>query len=214
MRQAAGEGDDDAFERLVTEAVDEVVRRQVEAGVSVVNDGEQSKPNFFSYHYGRLAGFELRPHPESEQLDVGALAMEGERLDYPDFFDGYSRIFTTPDTRPTEMPPQLCCVAPIEWADFDQVERDIANLKAAAAAAGAESVFMTAISPGTYAPVNLHYANQEEYLFALGDAMSREYAAILDAGFSLQIDAPDLTTEHRLRRITMEEHLAHMDVCI
>jgi len=102
----------------------------------------------------------------------------------------------------------------VEWTNFSEVERDIANLKAAADEADAESVFMTAISPGTYAPLNLHYSSEEEYLTALADAMSREYAAILDAGFNLQIDAPDLTTEYRLRSITIEEHLAQMDLAI
>jgi len=216
-RMAGATVDEAAYERVVSEAVAEVVRHQVDAGISMVNDGEQSKPSFFNYHFGRLSGFELHERPEGAKLPVGALGFEGERLDHPDFFEGFSRIAgvqaQAPD--PSDPPPQdLCCVAPVAWSDFSQVERDIANLKTAADAAGAESVFMTAISPGTYAPLNLYYASEEEYLFALGDALSREYAAILDAGFSLQIDAPDLTTEYRLRRITMDEHLEHMDLCI
>ena len=154
--------------------------------------------------------------PSGKRTPVGALGMEAEWLDFPQYYASYHRIPMRVVERDEARPPpeELCCIAPLGWADFAEVERDIANLTAAAEQAGASSLFMTAISPGTYAPLNLHYSSEEEYLFALAEVMGREYQAIVDAGIILQIDAPDLTTEYRLRKISLEEHFVHMDRCI
>jgi 5-methyltetrahydropteroyltriglutamate--homocysteine methyltransferase len=213
-RGSGGALDEAEFEALVREAVTEVVQRQVAAGITIVNDGEQGKPNFHSYHIGRLRGFGLVTPPADARQSVRNLGMEGERVDFPDYFQSYQRgVEMRVRERNEREPPleEVCCIGPVEWASFAEVERDIANLKAAATAAKVQSLFMTAISPGTYAPLNLHYTSEDEYFIALANVMKEEYAAIIEAGLILQIDAPDLTTEYRLRRITVAEHLAHMD---
>jgi len=195
------------LDREIKAAVTEAVRKQREAGVTVINDGEQGKTNFYVYRYQRLSGFGLEPAP------AGGPAMASEAADYPEFYQrwlsgGRIRPHTPPENR------QLCCTSAVGWKDFSDVERDIANLKAAAQGAAAAEVFMSAISPATYAPKNLHYKTEEEYYAAMADAMRREYQAIIDAGFVLQIDAPDLTTYYRMAYVTVEEHLKHMGLCV
>jgi|KBSSwiStaDraftv2_1062776.scaffolds.fasta_scaffold08536_2 5-methyltetrahydropteroyltriglutamate--homocysteine methyltransferase len=195
------------LDREIKAAVAEAVRKQTEAGVAVINDGEQGKTNFYVYRYQRLSGFELQPAP------AGGPPMASEAADFPEFYQhwlsgGRIRHHQPPASH------QLCCTAPVGWKDFSDVERDIANLKAATAGVTPAEVFMSAISPATYAPRNLHYKTEEDYYAALADAMRREYKAIVDAGFVLQIDAPDLTTYYRMAYVTVEEHLKHMGLCV
>jgi 5-methyltetrahydropteroyltriglutamate--homocysteine methyltransferase len=192
------------FEETVGAEVDRVVHEQAAAGLDVINDGEQGKASFVSYRLQRLSGFEL--------VDTGAVPSGpgGGMAEADDFPEFYARLWqwgaVNPDAAP---PPQtLCCTGPIGWEDFSEVERDIDNLRAATADTAAAEVFMTAISPATYAPPNLHYDSEEAYLDALADAMAREYKAIVDAGFVLQVDAPDLTTMFRLTHMTALEHQA------
>jgi 5-methyltetrahydropteroyltriglutamate--homocysteine methyltransferase len=193
--------------REIRLAVEEAVRRQNEVGMSVVNDGEQGKTNFFSYHYHRLTGFERVPALPSHKIHP----MHAEALEFPEFF----RHRWVAGGSNTEMPKdELCCTATIGWKDFSEVERDIANLKEATRNLDVADVFMTAISPATYVPRNAHYKTYEDYLHAMADAMAREYEAIVKAGFVLQIDAPDLTVYYRQEGVTVEQHLKHMGLCI
>jgi 5-methyltetrahydropteroyltriglutamate--homocysteine methyltransferase len=185
------------LERDIKLAVQEAVDHQIESGVAIVNDGEQSKTTFCFYHYHRLNGFEQRPVSHA-RLEPGA-----EALEFPDFYRASWSGGPPPKF-------ELCCTAPLGWRDFSEVERDIANLKAATKGKGMADVFMTAISPATYLPPNEHYGSEEEYLYAMADVMAREYAAIIDAGFILQIDAPDLTVQYRIANISVEEHLRFM----
>jgi 5-methyltetrahydropteroyltriglutamate--homocysteine methyltransferase len=187
--------------------VNATVRKQAEAGVTVLNDGEQGKSNFFTYRFQRLSGFSLEPNPNPGP------SMSSEAADYPEFYKRWlsgGRIRKAGPPATTE----LCCTSPVGWKDFSEVERDVANLKAATAGVDAAEVFMTAISPATYAPKNLHYGSEEEYLFATADAMNREYKAIIDAGFVLQIDSPDLTTYYRMAHVSVPEHIKHMGLCV
>ncbi|MBO0694323.1 MAG: hypothetical protein J2P58_15570, partial [Acidimicrobiaceae bacterium] len=174
------------FDEAVREAVEGTVRRQVEAGVDVVNDGEMSKIGYSTYVNRRLTGF--GPPPSEIRR-----ARPGESEEFPDFapFATGSRGFRY--TRSN------ACVGEVKVKDAGSVKFDIANLKAAAEATGARQVFMTAASPGviSYFMPNFYYPSRDDYLAALVDAMRSEYRAIVDAGIVLQLDCPDLAmTRH------------------
>jgi 5-methyltetrahydropteroyltriglutamate--homocysteine methyltransferase len=210
-KEAGRPYDHDQFETLVGSEVRRVVDEQVRAGLDVINDGEQGKSSFVTYRLQRLSGFGL---VELADTPTGAGGVLAEADEFPEFF---ANLWQWSAAAAPGLSPQrqtLCCTGPIGWADFLEVERDITNLKAATADGSAVEVFMTAISPTTYAPPNLHYPSEEEYLDALAGAMAREYEAIVDAGFILQIDAPDLTTMFRLTRITEEEHQRSLNLRI
>jgi len=166
--------DPGVFDAAVQRAVTEKVKRQVEAGIAIVNDGEQSKISFATYVRERLHGFGGADEPRP----VGLEARE---------FPEYATRRATPNRRPA-------CNAPIAWQDFSAVEKDIANLKAATEGLPVEEVFMTAVSPGTLANFfpNRYYPTREAYLEAVAEVMKREYEAIVQAGFLLQLDCPDL----------------------
>jgi len=166
------------FQARVREAVGEVVRQQRAAGIDVISDGEAGKPGYATYIKDRCAGFG----------GVSRSTMvQGENRDFPEWAA----------KRAAGGPPRLSqpsCTGPIAWKDFNAVARDIANLKAAAAASGATEVFMTSASPGVIALFlpNDFYPNHEAYLRAIANVMRDEYRAIVDAGFILQLDCPDL----------------------
>jgi 5-methyltetrahydropteroyltriglutamate--homocysteine methyltransferase len=168
-------GDVASFERQVAEATKEVVRRQRETGIDIVNDGEWSKPDYSTYIKNRLTGFEGPPTQQNPGRDT---------LDFPEFAP-YRRGGVNTVAVPM-------CNGPIAWKDFEAVERDIANLKAAVA--DPADTFMTAVSPGQVARFqgNQYYKTDEEYLWALGAVLKDEYEAITQAGFILQLDCPDL----------------------
>jgi 5-methyltetrahydropteroyltriglutamate--homocysteine methyltransferase len=165
-----------AFEARVRAGVDDIVRKQRAAGLDIVNDGEQGKPDYSTYIKDRLTGFE----GETAAMPLGA-----DMKDFPGF--AARRPTAAAETRPT-------CSGPIAWKDFGAVETDIANLKRAAERAGVSDVFMTAVSPGQAARflLNRYYPSHEAYIHALADVLKREYAAIVGAGFVLQVDCPDL----------------------
>jgi 5-methyltetrahydropteroyltriglutamate--homocysteine methyltransferase len=162
------------FDATVRQAVAEVVRQQAGIGISIINHGEQSKIGFANYVTERLSGFTGADESRPISLD--------ER-EFPEWASRRGFAFRRPS-----------CSGPIGWKDFDAVEMDIENLRAAARAVGADEVFMTAVSPGTLANFlpNRHYPSREAYLAALAEVMKREYAAIVNAGFLLQLDCPDL----------------------
>ena len=167
--------DPKAFSARVRTAVAEVVKHQIDVGITVPSDGEQSKISYATYIRERLSGFggdEVTPFESADARD------------FPDY--AASRQLNVL-RRPT-------CIGPIEWKDFSQVEDDIKNLKAASEGVSAAEVFMTAASPGVAALFlrNRYYKTDDEYLQALADAMKREYNAIARAGFILQLDCPDV----------------------
>jgi 5-methyltetrahydropteroyltriglutamate--homocysteine methyltransferase len=166
--------DSSIFGATVRRAVTETVQRQVETGLDIVNDGEQSKISFATYVRERLHGFGGADEPRPTSL---------EAREFPEY--AARRAF--PYRRPA-------CNAPIAWKDFAAVETDIANLKAATAGLPVQEVFMPAVSPGTLANFfpNRYYPTREAYLEAISEVMKREYEAIVQAGFLLQLDCPDL----------------------
>ena len=162
-------------------AVADIVRRQREAGIDVVNDGEQGKVGYSTYVKERLSGF-----GGGEQMS--ARIAPADLLDFPSFGQRFA------DERRASPMRTPACTGPIAVADHEAVKRDIDNLRAATADAQPGDVFMTAASPGVIALFlsNSYYPSREAYLAAIADAMREEYAAIVNAGFVLQVDCPDL----------------------
>ena len=161
----------------VRSAVAEVVRKQIEAGVDIVNDGEAGKPSYATYVKDRLTGF----HGEADVMAIGDLA------DYPEFGERFARLGVLDALK------RPACTEAITYRDRDAVARDLANLKDAVAAAHPAEAFMSAASPGVISIFlgNHYYKSHEAYLAALADAMKTEYAAIHQAGLILQVDCPD-----------------------
>jgi 5-methyltetrahydropteroyltriglutamate--homocysteine methyltransferase len=181
---ADGDISTQAFEREVRDAVFDVVQRQVDCGIDIVDDGEQSKPGFITYIHERLSGMEARTDnpPEHDTR---------EKRSFPEFYtQGHS------GSRPAPM----LCTGPIRYTGHKQLERDIANLKAAVQGKDVSGIFMPAISPGQIERyhVNRYYKSHEEFLEAIAEAMREEYQAIVGAGFILQIDDPNLAMHYML----------------
>jgi len=165
------------------QAVSDIVRRQSELGIDVVDDGEYGKPSFVSYINERLGGYEVDTH--SGPRNQWATSREG--LSFPEFYA---------QTHPASTHTHMVCTGPITYQGHAQLKRDIDNLKAALTGVKVEEVFMPAISPSNIEDwqKNVYYKSQQEYIFAIADAMREEYQAIVDAGFLLQIDDPRLVT--------------------
>ena len=186
LLKARSEGqpvDGAAFERELTKGCEEIVQRQVENGIDIVSDGEVSKPGFFTYVAERLEGFEPRP-------ELKITWWPKEVAQFPEYYKRYFEEAMLGGMVAKFVP--LACVAPVKYRDTKAIDRDIANLKAAAAKAGAQMVFMPAIGTSGIVGKNEYYKTEEEYFHAIGKAMSTEYKAIIDAGFQLQVDDPFL----------------------
>ena len=180
-------GTDGEWDDAVRTAVRDVVRRQVDVGIDIVDDGEYSKTGFTAYVTERLSGFEFRP----PKRDEGGMRNFGrDRKAFPEFYAEHEG-----PAGQTEM--TAVCVAPISYRGRDVLDRDLANLRAAVRDAGAKEAFIPAAAPGTIElqRVNEHYASEETYLFAIADAMRVEYQAIVDAGFVLQLDDPRVVVQ-------------------
>jgi 5-methyltetrahydropteroyltriglutamate--homocysteine methyltransferase len=196
MMYAKEEGvpvDREALAARVRAAVAEVVRKQVEAGVDIVNDGEMSKPSYATYVKDRLAGF-------------GGTGNTFVYQDLAGFPNLAKRVFGDPGRSRRKTP---ACNAPIGVRDVDAARADTDNLKAAVAAAGRTDAFMSAASPGVVSLFfrNDHYPSQEAYLFAIAEAMRHEYETVAKAGIVLQIDCPDLAMGRHIQyaALSLEE---------
>ncbi|MDE3077944.1 MAG: epoxyalkane--coenzyme M transferase, partial [Chloroflexota bacterium] len=168
-------------------ATADIVRQQIAAGVDAINDGEFTKAGYSTYVTDRLTGFEGPP----AQLVIS------EMQRYPEY---WGRMF---QDRAMEGFPHLktpTCNGPIGIKDSQAVQRDINNFKAALQGTSPTDTFMTAASPGVIAAFleNHHYPTEEAYLAALADAMRPEYEAISNAGFTLQLDCPDLAMSRQM----------------
>jgi len=177
-KQEGKEIDDATFDTLVGKTVDELVGRQVDIGIDVVSDGEVSKPGFVNYIRERLSGFggvgapwaleDMDEVPELTMAQYGGAA--GQHI----------------------MMPQ--CIGPISYVGQDKVTDDIRRLRHALGQSHALEGFIPATSPGcvTMGAANKHYDSYESYLWAVSDSMADEYRAIVNAGFVLQLDCPDI----------------------
>jgi 5-methyltetrahydropteroyltriglutamate--homocysteine methyltransferase len=177
--------------RLKTE-VGEIVRRQLDCGVDSVNDGELGKTNFNNYVRERLAGFESRPYVPGRSPKP--LSIAGRDLTkFPEYFAAGGRGFGAfAGAGPSR--PQVFCVAPLKYVGHAALKDDLENFRAALRGAKAREAFLSANTPGTIEHWlrNEHYADEEAFVYAIAEAMREEYKAIVDAGFLLQIDDPDL----------------------
>ncbi len=165
-------------------AVHELVKRQRAIGIDLVNDGEQAKSGFQYYARIRLAGHEAREYPSGEGPAFRNTAGRDQR-DFPGFFA---------ERRGAYRRRRSFVTGPIRYIGQEAVQADIANLKQALDGSGAAEGVLMAVAPGTieHWMHNEHYRTQEEFLFALADAMREEYRAITEAGLILHIDDPDL----------------------
>ena len=180
-----------ALDARVALAVEEVVAKQAEAGVDVIDDGEMSKPSYATYIKDRLAGF----------------GGEGNTFVYQDLVDFprlAKRVFGDPGRSRRKTP---ACNAPIGVRDPQAVVKDVQHLKAAAAKVNVAGTFMTAASPGVVSLFfrNEHYPTEEAYLAAIAEAMRYEYETITNAGITLRIECPDLG---------MGRHIQHADLSL
>jgi 5-methyltetrahydropteroyltriglutamate--homocysteine methyltransferase len=173
----------------IAAAVGEIVGKQAAAGIDIVNDGELSKPSYATYIKDRLAGFGGESHPLTYQ-------------DLVDFPEMARRVFGDPGRARRKTPG---CNGPIAVHDRQAAKTDAANLKSALAGVRHEEAFMSAASPGLVSLFfhNGYYKSQEAYLAAIAEAMRAEYETVVDAGFILQIDCPDLA---------MGRHIQHADL--
>ena len=170
--------DQSEFDATMRKSVTEVVAKQVEAGVSVVSDGETSKISYATYMQERLNGF--GGHQDRKiALDLVA---------YPAFREKMARVtgaqaFT-----------RASCIGPITVKDWAPLRKDLANFGAALAAVNVAEAFLNSASPGLVSAFqpNAYYKTHEAYIQATGAAMREDYKAIVDAGFLLQLDCPDI----------------------
>ena len=172
--------------------VAEVVRKQLACGVDSVNDGELGKTNFNNYVRERLAGFEARPYVPGRSPKPLTIAGR-DLLKFPEYFAAGGRGFGAfAGSGPSR--PQVFCVAPLKYIGHAGLKEDLDNLRAAVRGVKAREVFLSANTPGTIEHWlrNEHYPDEEAFVYAIAEAMREEYKAIVDAGFLLQIDDPDL----------------------
>ena len=176
-----GEAD---FGAAMTEAVDDTVRKQAEAGVDIVSDGETSKISYATYVKDRYTGFS-GDSPRNAPADLKL---------FPSFLERLANEGGTPQyARPM-------CTGEVRSKGQGELQKDIANLKAAMAKHGVERGFMNAASPGVISLFlqNDHYPSRDAYLVALADAMRDEYETIVAAGLDLQLDCPDLALSRHM----------------
>ena len=170
--------DKGAFDRVIGAAVEEVVARQIAAGIDIVSDGEMSKISYATYIKDRISGFD-GDSPRTPPADLE---------DFPAFLERQSKGGGTPTYRRPK------CVGPVAAMTLVPLEDDLKHMAAALALHGAPAGFMNAASPGVIAlfQPNEYYPTQDDYLEALAEAMRPEYEAIVAAGLILQLDSPDL----------------------
>jgi 5-methyltetrahydropteroyltriglutamate--homocysteine methyltransferase len=184
--------DEKAYAARVQRAVTDCVRRQVDVGLDVVNDGEMGKPSFITYAAARLDGLEKR-----EGSRPSPFANTRETADFPEYYQ--SALAEQVSARRRRA--LTVCTGPVKYKGHAALKSDLDMLKAALAEVPAMEAFVPAIAPsnvGTTTP-NEYYPNAEAYVFAIADAMREEYKAIVDAGFLLQIDDPFLVTYYIMR---------------
>ncbi len=175
-----------SFATRVRSAVAEVVQQQLACGIDIINDGEESKRSFSTYVRERLSGLEERvPTPEERPSNISGRDMP----EFAAYFAGRGGFGGVGANAR-----QIFCMGPLRYIGRTAVQADIAHFKAALGGVTAEDTFLPAIAPGTieHWMRNRYYPSDEAYLYAIADAMREEYRAIVEAGFLLQIDDPDL----------------------
>jgi 5-methyltetrahydropteroyltriglutamate--homocysteine methyltransferase len=183
-RERGEDYDQSAFDAAMQIAVSDTVKRQVDSGVDIVSDGETSKISYATYVKDRYTGFD-GDSPRNAPADLKM---------FPGFLARLANEGGTPQyARPM-------CVGEVKSKGQGELQKDIANLKAAMATHGATRGFMNAASPGVISLFlqNSHYPTRDAYLAALADAMKDEYQTIIAAGLDLQLDCPDLALSRHM----------------
>lgn len=184
-KKYSGEKTDEAeFEQILSQSVMQSVKKQKDCGIDIVTDGEFSKPGFFTYIQERLEGFEARTGQKM-------VLFQKEVEAFPEYYQEYFKQAMMGGTIVPITP--VVCVGPVKYRGEKAVQRDIANVKAAAKAAGIPDhhVFLPATAPSGVG-VNEYYKSDEEYFHALAAELGKEYKTIVDAGILVQIDDPFL----------------------
>jgi 5-methyltetrahydropteroyltriglutamate--homocysteine methyltransferase len=195
--------DESAYEQALAEAVADVVRRQVDAGIDVVNDGEMGKSTWITYLYERVSGIEPRLVALDDRGTL--LPPSRDRQAFPEFYEehdaSYARMMKNrvrlADDESEEDGPAgdgealgkvWACTGPITY-DPTALQQDVVRLEAAVKGAGATDVFLPVVAPASvYWLRNEYYPTEEEFVYAVADALHEEYKGIVDAGFLLQVD--------------------------
>jgi 5-methyltetrahydropteroyltriglutamate--homocysteine methyltransferase len=200
-KERGHEFDQDAYEQCLRDAVDEVVRRQVQAGIDVVDDGEMGKASWITYLYERVSGLEVRP------VALQGASMLPPSRDRQAFPGAYAALDALDEAAVREsnaaassaLPDEddsaasghavaWVCTGPLRY-DRAVIDRDIANFKAALADHEGVQGFLPVVAPASaYWLQNEHDGSEEEFVFALADALHEEYQAIIDGGLLLQLD--------------------------
>ena len=190
-KEQGGPFDAGAYADRVRSSVSEVVKKQAEAGIDVLADGEMGRFGFIPSVNDRLTGVEPRPNPGGE----GTWARSREHLAFPEYYAWAAQM---PGAAGGAQRTRWVCTGPIAYKGHEALARDIDNLKAAIAEVAYEEAFMPAVSPAQLAGWNKNefYRTDEEFRIALADALHDEYRAIVDAGLVLQIDDPQLASHY------------------
>jgi 5-methyltetrahydropteroyltriglutamate--homocysteine methyltransferase len=183
LREHGKPHDEAAYRDVLTRSVAGVVRRQADAGVDIVSDGEFGKSVSWSrYVRERLGGFEMRP----DEGNIPAVVPPGtDKRAFPEFYAEYETKQGFVGTLGNWV-----CVGPVEYVGLQALQRDIDNLKAATAAVDVEDAFLPVVAPASVVPWRRdeHYGSEEEFVFAVADALNTEYRTIADAGLIVQVD--------------------------
>jgi 5-methyltetrahydropteroyltriglutamate--homocysteine methyltransferase len=199
-KEAGQEVDEADYERTLKEAVRDVVRRQVEAGIDVPDDGEMGKASWITYLYERVSGLEVRPitlegasmlpPSRDRQAFPGAYAAL-DALDEAavrESSGASSNFIPEQDAEGANQGVAWVCTGPLTY-DRTAIDRDIANFKAGLEGHDVVDAFLPVVAPASaYWLQNEHYSSEEEFVFALADALREEYRAIVDAGLLVQVD--------------------------
>lgn len=218
-KKLAGEShDESSFEDQLRSGVAEIVRTQAEIGVDIVDDGEFSKVDFFSYAKYRLDGIEFRPLDAKVGANKFLHPAMKSVMSSPSLRERFAQFYA--DTEPpggatappsviqvymplgtaVEPPGTYACVGPLKYKP-QEVRRDINNLTSALADVSVEEAFMPVVAPAMFATrhINEYYETEEEYYFAVADVLHEEYQAIVEAGFVIQVDDVSLPGRYRMQ---------------
>ena len=193
------------YARRISAAVAEVVSKQVESGIDIVTDGEQSKLGFSTYVSERLAGYEARPGA------IDSAEFSQEVAAFPEYYERYFGEAMHGGAVAQINP--VMCIGPVSYKGIDALNKDIENLKAAVAGVDKVDVFIPAVAPSGVGG-NEYYPTEEEYLQAVGEAMRTEYKAIVDAGFIVQIDDPWMTVVRGDGSLSLADRLRKVELSV
>ncbi|MFZ1950699.1 MAG: cobalamin-independent methionine synthase II family protein [Pseudolabrys sp.] len=176
------------LQAAVRDAVEHVVKKQIECGLDIINDGEQGRTDYTVHVMRRLTGYD---GPSAAPMGTGD-------EEFPELAALLKQFASPFQHRPS-------CSGPVDWKDWPAAQADIELARLTMQGVKAEDIFMTSPSPGQIARYlkNRHYKSDEDYIFALADVMRREYQVIVEAGFILQLDCPDLA---------MLRHMVYLDL--